>query len=41
MPGMAQWTPASLRRNTMNDLPLRPAVDIGAVEDRFYAGRIQ
>src|SRR5438128_3674728 len=36
---MAQWTPASLRRNTMNDLPLRPAVDIGAVEDRFFTLR--
>src|SRR5438309_2097419 len=33
---MAQWTPASLRRKTMNDLPLRPAADIGAVEDRFF-----
>src|SRR5438477_8451593 len=36
---MAQWTPASLRRKTMDDLPLRPAAEIGAVEDRFFTLR--
>src|SRR5271169_213458 len=36
---MAQWTPASLRRKTMNDLPLRPPADIGVVEDRFFTLR--
>src|SRR5258708_6705495 len=29
----------ALRRKTMNDLPLRPAADIGAVEDRFFSLR--
>jgi homoserine acetyltransferase len=38
MPGMAQWTPA-LPEKTMNDLPPRPAADIGAVEDRFFTLR--
>src|SRR5271169_2416436 len=36
---MAQWTPPSLRRKTMNDLPLRSPADIGAVEDRFFTLR--
>src|SRR5277367_4368572 len=36
---MAQWTPLSLRRKTMNDLPRHPAADIGAVEDRFFTLR--
>src|SRR5258708_30360007 len=29
----------ALRRKTMNDLPLRPAAEIGAVEDRFFTLR--
>src|SRR5437763_4422349 len=36
---MAQWTPASLRRKTMDDLPRHPAAEIGAVEDRFFTLR--
>jgi hypothetical protein len=28
-----------LAEETMNDLPLRPAADIGAVEDRFFTLR--
>src|ERR1700758_4722857 len=36
---MAQWKPESLRRKTMNDLPLRPVADIGTVEDRFFTLR--
>src|SRR5271167_3185692 len=36
---MPQWTPASLRRKPMNDLPRHPAADIGAVEDRFFTLR--
>src|SRR5438132_406658 len=38
---MAQWPPGFCggTEETMNDLPLHPAADIGAVEDRFFTLR--